>query len=194
MKKTTIILAVLIFSCMGMMAQVKVGKYKDWKKTIDLLEVKASYDFTGRKTVILLPVNTSDVKLPDNDNDNYKLVVKSLDNLTQSVATELQKSLQKQGYKVIVAENADVRDPEAIVIQLNWTEFDLGSRALRAWVGFGAGNAGFGTDGVIYDGDNAVITFSHRRIAPMDNRNYEKLAVKGVKDVSEDLAKMILGL
>ena len=96
MKKTTMILAILLFSCMGMMAQVKVGKYKDWKKTIDLLEVKASYDFTGRKTVILLPVNTSDVKLPDKDNDNYKLVVKSLDNLTQSVATELQKNLQKQ--------------------------------------------------------------------------------------------------
>jgi hypothetical protein len=194
MKKTTIILAVLLFSCMGMMAQVKVGKYKDWKKTIDLLEVKASYDFTGRKTVILLPVNTADVKLPDKGNDNYKLVVKSLDNLTQSVAANLQKSLQKQGYKVVVAENADVRDPEAIVLQLNWTEFDLGSRALRAWVGFGAGNAGFGTDGVIYDGDDAVITFSHRRIAPMDSRDYEKLAVKGVKDISEDLAKMILGL
>jgi len=194
MKKTTIILAVLMFSCVGMMAQVKVGKYKDWKKTIDLLEVKAPYDFTGRKTVILLPVETSAVKLPDKDNDNYKLVTKSLANLTQSLANELQKNLQKQGYKVIVAENADVRDPEAIVLQLNWTEFDLGNRALRAWVGFGAGNAGFGTDGVIYDGDNAVITFSHRRIAPMDSRDYEKLAVKGVKDISEDLAKMILGL
>jgi hypothetical protein len=194
MKRTTLILAILMFSCMGMMAQVKVGKYKDWKKTIDLLEVKASYDFTGRKTVILLPVETSAVKLPDKDNDNYKLVTKSLANLTQSLANELQKNLQKQGYKVIVAENADVRDPEAIVLQLNWTEFDLGNRALRAWVGFGAGNAGFGTDGVIYDGDDAVITFSHRRIAPMDSRDYEKLAVKGVKDVCEDLAKMILGL
>ena len=194
MKKTTLILAVLLFSCMGMMAQVKVGKYKDWKKTIDLLEVKAPYDFTGRKTVILLPVETSAVKLPDKDNDNYKLVTKSLANLTQSLANELQKNLQKQGYKVIVAENADVRDPEAIVLQLNWTEFDLGNRALRAWVGFGAGNAGFGTDGVIYDGDDAVITFSHRRISPMDSRDYEKLAVKGVKDVCEDLAKMILGL
>ena len=183
-----------MFSCMGMMAQVKVGKYKDWKKTIDKLEVKASYDFSGRKTVILLPVETKDVKLPDKDNDNYKLVVKSLDNLTQSVATELQKNLQKQGYKVVVAENADVRDPEAIVLQLNWTEFDLGNRALRAWVGFGAGNAGFGTDGVFYDGDNAVITFSHRRIAPMDIKDYEKLAAKGVRELSEDLAKMILGL
>ena len=194
MKKTMIILAVLMFSCVGMMAQVKVGKYKDWKKTIDLLEVKAPYDFTGRKTVILLPVETSAVKLPDKDNDNYKLVTKSLANLTQSLANELQKNLQKQGYKVIVADNGEVRDPEAIVLQLNWTEFDLGNRALRAWVGFGAGNAGFGTDGVIYDGDDAVISFSHRRIAPMDSRDYEKLAVKGVKDVSEDLAKMILGL
>ena len=189
-----IILAVLMFSCVGMMAQVKVGKYKDWKKTIDLLEVKAPYDFTGRKTVILLPVETSAVKLPDKDNDNYKLITKSLANLTQSLANELQKNLQKQGYKVIVADNGEVRDPEAIVLQLNWTEFDLGSRALRAWVGFGAGNAGFGTDGVIYDGDDAVITFSHRRISPMDSRDYEKLAVKGVKDVCEDLAKMILGL
>lgn len=194
MKKTTIILAILLFSCMGMMAQVKVGKYKDWKKTIDLLEVKASYDFTGRKTVILLPVETSAVKLPDKDNDNYKLVVKSLENLTQSVANELQKSLQKQGYKVVVAENVDVRDPEAIVLQLKWTEFDLGNRALRAWVGFGAGNAGFGTDGVFYDGDNAVITFSHRRIAPLDIKDYEKLAAKCVRELSEDLAKMILGL
>lgn len=194
MKKTTIILAILLFSCMGMMAQVKVGKYKDWKKTIDLLEVKDSYDFTGRKTVILLPVETSAVKLPDKDNDNYKLVVKSLENLTQSVANELQKSLQKQGYKVVVAENVDVRDPEAIVLQLKWTEFDLGNRALRAWVGFGAGNAGFGTDGVFYDGDNAVITFSHRRIAPLDIKDYEKLAAKCVRELSEDLAKMILGL
>ncbi len=194
MKKSMIILAVLLFSCMGMMAQVKVGKYKDWKKTIDELEVKASYDFSGRKTVILLPVETKDVKLPEKKNDNYKLVVKSLDNMTQSVAKELQKNLQKQGYKVVVAENADVRDPEAIVLQLNWTEFDLGNRALRTWVGFGAGNAGFSTDGVFYDGDNAVITFSHRRISPMDLKDYEKLAAKGVREISEDIAKMILGL
>ena len=37
MKKTTMILAILIFSCMGMMAQVKVGKYKEWKKTISII-------------------------------------------------------------------------------------------------------------------------------------------------------------
>ena len=111
MKKTTMILAILLFSCMGMMAQVKVGKYKDWKKTIDLLEVKASYDFTGRKTVILLPVNTADVKLPDKDNDNYKLVVKSLDNLTQSVATELQKNLQKQGYNIKASSRPTKAEP-----------------------------------------------------------------------------------
>ena len=194
MKRTNLILAILMFSCMGMMAQVKVGKYKDWKKTIDQLEMKAAYDFSGRKTVILLPVKTSDVKLPDEDNDNYNLITQSLANLTHSVAYELKTNLEKQGYKVIVAENANVRDPEAIVLHLNWTEFDLGSRALRVWIGFGAGNAGFGTEGVIYDGDNAVITFKHRRISPMDVKNYEKLAVKGVKEVCEDLAKMILEL
>lgn len=192
MKRTTIILAILMFSCMGMMAQVKVGKYQDWKNTIDQLEVKAAYDFSGRKTVILLPVMTSDVKLPEEDNDNYNLITKALTTLTNSVANELNKNLEKKGYKVVVAENADVRDPEAIVLQLNWAEFDLGNRALRAWVGFGAGNAIFGTEGVIYDGDNAVITFKHRRISQMDN--YSKLAAKGVKDVCKDLAKMILGL
>jgi len=187
-------MAILLLCAFSMTAQIKVGKYKEWKKTIDVLEVKEAYDFSTRKTVVILPVATSDVELPEKSNDNYKLITKSLENMTQMVANQMKKDLEKQGYKVIVAENADYRDPEAIVIQLNWTELDLGSRALRAWVGFGAGNAKFGTSGVIYDGDNEVITFSHRRIAPLDTQKYEKLLEKGVNNVVSDVAKLVIAL
>lgn len=191
MKRTSFILAIMLFLSLGVTAQIKVGTYKDWKKTIDELEIKDNYDFSGRKTVVILPVGTSDVELPDKSDDNYKLVTKTLANMTQMIADKMQEKLQKAGYKVIVADDTNYRNPEAIVIQFNWTLLDLGSRALRAWVGFGAGNAKFATTGIIYDGDKEIATFSQQRVAALDAQKYDKLVVKGISNVVEDVAKLI---
>ena len=194
MKKTTFTVAIMLLLALGATAQIKVGTYTEWQKTIDELEIKESYDFSNRKTVVILPVQTSDVELPKKSDDNYKLITKALANMTQTTATEMQNQLQKAGYKVIVAEDANFRDPESIVVQFNWTELDLGSRALRVWVGYGAGNARFATQGVIYDGDKEIATFSQRRISALDTQKYEKLVAKGINNVVGDVAKLILAM
>jgi len=194
MKKVSFIVTVLLLCTFGVNAQVKVGTYSDWEKTIDELEVKEAYDFSGRKTVVILPVETSEVEIPKKSDDNYKLVTSTLANMTQKVANQMKAELSDKGYKVIVAESADYRDPDAIVIQLNWQILDLGSRALRAWVGFGAGNAKFSTAGVLYDGDKEVINFTHQRVAALDAGKYEKLMDKGVNNLVSDIAKMITKL
>lgn len=194
MKKTTFTVAIMLLLALGATAQIKVGTYTEWQKTLDELEIKESYDFSNRKTVVILPVQTSDVELPKKSDDNYKLITKALANMTQTIATEMQNQLQKAGYKVIVAEDANFRDPESIVVQFNWTELDLGSRALRVWVGYGAGNARFATQGVIYDGDKEIATFSQRRISALDTQKYEKLVAKGINNVVGGVAKLILGM
>ena len=194
MKKTTFTVAIMLLLALGATAQIKVVTYTEWQKTIDELEIKESYDFSNRKTVVILPVQTSDVELPKKSDDNYKLITKALANMTQTIATEMQNQLQKAGYKVIVAEDANFRDPESIVVQFNWTELDLGSRALRVWVGYGAGNARFATQGVIYDGDKEIATFSQRRISALDTQKYEKLVAKGINNVVGDVAKLILAM
>ena len=193
MKKSFLFLAVTLLASFSLMAQIPVGTYTEWKKCIDELVVKSDYDFSGRKTVVILPVETSNVEIPK-DKDLKPIVNNTLKTLTKQVADELQKKLSKAGYKVVVGESANYRDPEAIVIQLNWQEINLGSRALRTWVGFGAGSASFSTEGVIYDGDKEVITFSQRRISAMDTRQYDKIAQKGVREVCEDISKLVLGL
>ncbi len=193
MKKSFFFLAVTLLSSFSLMAQIPVGTYTEWKKCIDELVVKSDYDFSGRKTVVILPVETSNVEIPK-DKDLKPIVNNTLKTLTKQVADELQKKLSKAGYKVVVGESANYRDPEAIVIQLNWQEINLGSRALRTWVGFGAGSASFSTEGVIYDGDKEVITFTQRRISAMDTRQYDKIAQKGVREVCEDISKLVLGL
>ncbi|MBQ2514185.1 MAG: DUF4410 domain-containing protein [Bacteroidales bacterium] len=194
MKKTTFTVAIMLLLALGATAQIKVGTYTEWQKTLDELEIKESYDFSNRKTVVILPVQTSDVELPKKSDDNYKLITKALANMTQTIATEMQNQLQKAGYKVVVAEDANFRDPESIVVQFNWTELDLGSRALRVWVGYGAGNARFATQGVIYDGDKEIATFSQRRISALDTQKYEKLVAKGINNVVGDVAKLILAM
>jgi len=194
MKKTTFTVAIMLLLALGATAQIKVGTYTEWQKTLDELEIKESYDFSNRKTVVILPVQTSDVELPKKSDDNYKLITKALANMTQTIATEMQNQLQKAGFKVIVAEDANFRDPESIVVQFNWTELDLGSRALRVWVGYGAGNARFATQGVIYDGDKEIATFSQRRISALDTQKYEKLVAKGINNVVGDVAKLILAM
>ncbi|MBP5563628.1 MAG: DUF4410 domain-containing protein [Bacteroidales bacterium] len=193
MKKSFFFLAVILLASFGLMAQIPVGTYKEWNKCIDELEVKSAYDFSGRKTVVILPVETSNVEIPK-DKELKAVVNNTLKTLTKSVVDNMQQKLTKAGYKVVVGQSADYRDPNAIVIQLTWRDMDLGNRAMRAWVGFGAGSASFSTDGVIYDGDNEVISFSQRRISSMDMKQYDKLAQKGVKEISEDVAKLVLGL
>ncbi len=194
MKKTTFTLAFLMFLALGATSQIAVGTYTDWKKCIDNLEIKDNYDFSGRKTVVILPVQTSDVELPKKSDDNYKLITSTLGKMTQVIAREMEEQLKKSGYEVIVADETNYRNPEAIVIQFNWTMLDLGSRALRAWVGFGAGNAKFATTGIIYDGDKEIATFSQQRVSALDSQKYEKLIVKGIGNVVEDVAKLILAM
>lgn len=193
MKKSFFFLAVILLASFGLMAQIPVGTYKEWNKCIDELEVKSAYDFSGRKTVVILPVETSNVEIPK-DKELKAVVNNTLKTLTKSVVDNMQQKLTKAGYKVVMGQSADYRDPNAIVIQLTWRDMDLGNRAMRAWVGFGAGSASFSTDGVIYDGDKEVISFSQRRISSMDMKQYDKLAQKGVKEISEDVAKLVLGL
>ncbi len=194
MKKCMIVLTLVNFMICSLTAQTEVGKYTEWKNTIDELEVIKPYNFTQRKIVYILPVETSEVALPQKNNDNYPIVTKILKNLSEIIAEEMQNNLQKQGYTVKVADKIDFRDSEAIVIHLKWKELDLGSRALRAWVGFGAGNAKFSTDGVVFDGNDEVIRFSQKRLSVMDTRKYEDLAKKGVKAIAQDLAKMVAKL
>ena len=62
MKKSFFFLAVILLASFGLMAQIPVGTYKEWNKCIDELEVKSAYDFSGRKTVVILPVETSNVE------------------------------------------------------------------------------------------------------------------------------------
>jgi hypothetical protein len=71
------------------------------------------------------------------------LIVK---NLTLSIVAEMKK---RKLFKNVI-ENGDVKE-NAVILEGNFTEFNGGSRALRFWVGFGAGKTYLAAKGRLID-------------------------------------------
>lgn len=109
------------------------------------------------------------------------------------MAEEIAGALRKRGHQA-EAVPAGGKTPGDIVVTGRILEINAGSRALRYWVGFGAGSAQFGVAGdVAKAGGGELGSFSHERWSGTGifGGNSVSLVQKCVRAVGNDVAKMI---
>jgi hypothetical protein len=115
------------------------------KETVTTTQRLSTYD-----TLIIRDFSTDGV-VYDRIDDEEKPKVEALKplivkNLTLSVEAEMKK---RKLFKNVVL-NGDAKD-KAVVLEGNFTEFNGGNRALRFWVGFGAGKTYLKVKGRLVD-------------------------------------------
>jgi hypothetical protein len=88
----------------------------------------------------------------------------------------------------------DTVPPDALVVEGKFTEMDPGSRAKRAFVGYGAGKSGVKVQGTIKSADGTVLaTFEQRRVGVMGGMGGDSMdKLRGdAKSIGEDIAKFL---
>lgn len=164
------------------------------EETIFLTErISVDYD-----TLILKDFN-SDAAEYSNVNDEEKAgIVKMLPLLKANIALTLESELkEKNVFKSIIRHDASKH--RAVILEGHFSEFNAGSRALKMFVGFGAGKVYIKFKGRLLDASSGkeLAVFEDRETGyrgSMTLEGYRDLFPHQAKGIGENLAKFLIKL
>lgn len=167
------------------------GTYKDWGPDIDELEIVKKFKAADYKNIVVLPLKTADVKLPEKSDNTYEPVTKVLASATEPFAEGLRKNVAQ---KVTVADSAS-KSSDTLVVRAKIETMNPGSKAARYWGGFGAGAAVTKISGEIVDAktNQVVARFTQERRSGvgMMGGDYQKLMDRNLSAIGEDVANIL---
>jgi hypothetical protein len=172
------------------------GKYSEWNGFIDELEIVNTFSINAYSKVVFLPVDTSAVMLPEKSENTYEPLAKMISLVDQTFQEGLTKGMK--GLNNVSLESSKSRTSEAgvLIIRAKVFEMNPGSRALRYFVGFGAGKTVVGIQGEVIDAlsGQVQLKFKHARASSMGGfgGDYEKFLSDDTRDVGEDIGKMLV--
>ena len=197
MKKSLIVLAAILLA-IPMMAQDFSGVacqqgqvYNNWHKWLDYINIVMPIDIYKYEKIYLCPTDISKVQWPDKTDNKYPALEQSLEAFDGIIAKNIKKQLPH--LKVLTVNSLDEMklDDKSIGLCLRFDELDMGDRALRIWVGAGAGAQKITISGVFFDQNKKeFFDFKHRRITVI-GRTYKKDLQLEFANFGKDFAKML---
>ena len=203
MRKVYIIFPLVILIALSIPAHggkdsITPGKYQDWNRTVDKLEIFQSFRISDYSKIAVLPLDTSPVFLPKIDDNTYEPVINVLSRITEVFIKGLKKGTEDK-LDVALVEKEKENNPEisissVLVIKAKVTEMNPGSWAKRFWIGFGAGKTRVEIEGDVLDVNTktTLLKFKHARVSAMNIDDYERVLSNDAMDVCEDIGKMLL--
>ena len=197
MKKFLVVLAAILLT-FPMMAQDFSGVacqqgqvYNNWHKWLDYINIVMPIDINKYEKIYLCPVDVSGVQWPDKTDNKYPALEESLEAFPGIIAKNIKKQLPN--IKVLTVNSLDEieLDDKSVGLCLRFDELDMGDRALRIWVGAGAGAQKITLSGVIFDKNKQeFFDFKHRRIMII-GRTYKKDLQLEFANFGKDIAKIL---
>lgn len=132
-------------------------------------------------------------------NDEEKAgITKMMPMLMNNIADSLTAELKSKGVFKKIVRNKD-SGGKTIVLEARFSEFNAGSRALKMFIGFGAGKAYLKFKGRFIDGATGkeLAQFEDREtgyLGSMSALSYEELFPHQAKSIGENLAKFLIKL
>ena len=130
------VLVALIFlasagtSAAGGKAVTMPGTYENWNGDIDHLTIVQPFKAADYKRIVVTPVQTNDVNLPDESESTYQPVKDALAKSTENFVTGLRSKMQ--GKFVVEAGEIEGTAAGALVVRSRVAKMDPGSRTGRA--------------------------------------------------------------
>ncbi len=197
MKKYLFVLTAILLS-VPMMAQDFSGVacqqgqvYNNWHKWLDYINIVMPIDIHKYEKIYLCPADISKVQWPDKTDYKYPALEQSLEAFPEIIAKNIKKQLPH--LKVLTVNSLDEMklDDKSIGLCLRFDELDMGDRALRIWVGAGAGAQKITISGVFFDKDKKeFFDFKHRRVTVI-GRTYKKDLQLDFANFGKDFAKIL---
>lgn len=171
---------------------------QDWKGLIDSFVLVRDFNLSDYTRVVVEKLDTAATPLPPKDDNTYEptyLVLKTSSDIFLSGMRGVFRDASHPIEPVLAAE-AGPDAGKVLVVRGKVTQMNPGSRALRYWVSFGAGQSRVEISGEVLDAaDNTVLArFVHARSSGIGTwgGDYQKFLSDDTRDVGEDVAKMLL--
>lgn len=164
------------------------------EETIFLTEkISANYD-----TLVIKDFTAEGAEYSNVNDEERAGITKMMPMLMNNIADTLTAELKSKGiFKKIVRNKKS--NGKSIVLEASFSEFNAGSRALKMFVGFGAGKAYLKFKGRFIDGATGkeLALFEDREtgyLGSMSALSYEELFPHQAKGIGENLAKFLISL
>jgi hypothetical protein len=165
--------------------------YNNWHKWLDYINIVMPIDIHKYEKIYLCPADISKVQWPDKTDNKYPALEQSLEAFPEIIAKNIKKQLPH--LKVLTVNSLDEMklDDKSIGLCLRFDKLDMGDRALRIWVGAGAGAQKITISGVFFDKDKKeFFDFKHRRVTVI-GRTYKKDLQLDFANFGKDFAKIL---
>jgi hypothetical protein len=170
MKKSLLLLCALAVLTVAPALQARTkpaptapGKYKEWGRDIDEIEIVKPLKLSDYDKIVVLPFDTSATPLPEKTEKSYATIKSVLAGYSLTLAEALRPELKAK----LDVDTADKAPKSAKTLIVRGTVIDLspGSRAKRYIAGYGAGAAGTKLSGEIVDAKtgDVLIRFTQER-------------------------------
>ena len=186
MKKITILLCMLV----GMSVYAKkasIGTFEDWND-LDYVEIAQLVNAGDYTTLYIVPVDESNVVFPDKSDNKYPALVNALANFRPIMQKEF-----TGAYKNLRVELSDGKvnpGEKELMLAVKIEEINMGERALRVWVGFGAGGQSVQISATLSDNSGKVFYLKQRRLS-VKMTNYQSCLESEFEELSEDMVTVL---
>lgn len=187
---TAVITALLMTGSLGLNAQTQ---RTDWNG-LDAVTIYQTLHASEYKTLYILPIDDSAADYFQDSNEKTMAKVKAeRAALRPEIQKYIQKAYKKLNVKLVDTMPANLADGE-MALSIIFTEYNLGSAAMRAWVG--AGNAGLTLQADFTGaGDSKIVSMTHRHKTGLLSPNaYDKVIKKMNQHFSEDFVTLLKAL
>jgi len=171
------------------------GKYTKWNGLIDELEIVQGFSIGNFSKVILLPIETASTPLPDKGDNTFEPVTMVLGQVDSIFMEGFKNGLKDVRNVSVGSAQVTPTGPGALIIKAKVITMSPGSKALRYFVGFGAGHSAAKMQGEVIDAQSSqvLLRFNHGRGSSIGifGGDYFKMMSGDSKDVAEDLGKML---
>lgn len=194
MKKTLLALfLVFVTSSLALSADTLPKPEALSEETIFLTEkISANYD-----TLVIKDFSAEDAEYSRVDDEEKAGIAQMTPMLMNNIADALTSELKAKGLFKEIARNSATGGRQ-IILEGKFSEFNAGSKALKFFVGFGAGKAYLKFKGRFVDATGKELaTFEDREtgyLGSMSMLSYKELFPNQAKSIGENLAKFLIKL
>lgn len=160
-------------------------EFRDWKNRIDYIHILENVDINKYRTLYIMPIDESNVEYPDKSDNQYEPLCRALYSFPAIIRSSLEKVFPYLNV-IIVKKGEEYIDDNALYLNLKIDKLDMGSRALRVWIGFGAGTQTIKISGQVRDTKKEYFDFIHQRLSG-NWKTYEKALMAEMNNLSGDI-------
>ena len=171
---------------------------EDWKGLIDSFVLIRDFNLAKYEKIVVEPLDTTATPLPPKSENTYEptyLVLKSSSDIFVLGMKEAFKEA-KHPVEPALSDGKGHEGGKVLVVRGKVAQMNPGSKALRYWVSFGAGQSRVEISGEVVDAesDTVLARFVHARSSGIGvwGGDYQKFLTDDTRDVGEDVGKMLL--